>query len=592
MPNPESLVLLAILAAAVALFVSEKLRPDVTALCVLAVLAVTGLVRPGEVLYGFASPATAIVAAMFVISAGLVRTGLVDWLVRRIDRVAGRGRGRLLLILGLTAALLSTFIVNTAVVAIFIPVVFALADSRRIPVSGLLMPLAFASQLGGVCTLIGSSTNILMNTVAVANGIQEFSLFEFAPLGLVLAAAGMLYLLLLSGRLLPRRRAAFQKIDKYRLADYLTELTVGPDSPLTGHRWTTIKDPFLKNIDLVNLVRSGKPVRRPPRTVIRDRDVLLVRGDVPRLLEFRDRFKLAARAESRIDDRRLSSGEADLIEALVPPRSSLVGRTLESADFRRRYGSLVLALQRRGGVIRERLEDIRLRAGDTLLMMSPPHAVSRMLRSSELVITNELSALHLRRDRALISLGLLIGAIAASALGWIPLLTAVLLGATGMILTGCLTADEAYHSIDWSVIFLLGGILPLGLALQNTGTAAWLADLLLRPLFAWGPAAALAAVYFLAAVLTEGMSSPAAAVLLAPIALSASAALGVSPRPFLVAVTVAASTSFATPIGFQTNTMIYGPGGYRFADFTRTGGPLNLIFWLISVLLIPRIWPF
>lgn len=592
MPSLNNLILLAILATAVLLFISEKLRPDVTALSVLAVLAVTGLIRPDQALYGFANPATAVVAAMFVISAGLVRTGMVDWLVRRIDLVAGRGRGRLLLVLGLSAALLSTFIVNTAIVAIFIPVTFALAKSRRIPVSGLLMPLAFASQLGGVCTLIGSSTNILMNAVAVANGMEGFSLFEFAPLGLVLAAVGMLYLLLLSGRLLPRRQASYQKIDKYRLTDYLTELRVGEDSPLTGHRWTTFKDPAVREIDLVGLIRADKPVHHPSRTVIRKDDALLIRGDVPGLLKFRDRFKLFARAGSRIDDRRLSSGEADLIEALVPPRSPLVGQTPEGADFRRRFGGLVLALQRRSSIIRERLGSIRLQAGDTLLMQSAPGSVERILRSSDLIVTSRLTELHLRRDRALIALGLLAAVILLTALGWLPLLTAVLLGAVGMILFGCLTPDEAYRSIDWQVIILLGGILPLGLALQQTGTAVWLAELLIRPLSSLGPAAVLAALYLLAALMTEGMSSPAAAVLLAPIALSAAASLGVSPRPLLVAVTVAASTSFATPIGFQTNTMIYGPGGYRFFDYTRTGGPLNLLFWVISTLLIPVIWPF
>jgi di/tricarboxylate transporter len=592
LPSLENLLLLAILAAAVGLFISEKLRPDVTAVCVLAALAVSGLIRPGEILYGFANPATAVVAAMFVISAGLVRTGLVDWLVRRIDRAAGRGRTRLLLVLGSVTLLLSTFIVNTAVVAVIIPVVFALAKSRRIPVSSVLMPLAFASQLGGVCTLIGSSTNILMNSVALAQGLPGFELFEFAPLGLILAAAGLLYLILWSGRLLPKRKAALDKIDRFRLAEYLTELTVQAESGLIGKRWESLEEAEFKSVALTGLIRSDKPVKRPPRTVIREGDVLQVRGDADRLLNLESRFHLKTRQNVRRDKRGLDKGEADLIEALVPPRSPLVGRPLDCGDFRRRFGGSVLALQRRGSVIRKRMERIRLAPGDTLLLQSTPGTVSRILRSKDLIVISELTDLHLRRSRAAIALGLLAAVVAAAALNWIPLLTAVILGGLGMVLTGCLTPEEAYQAIDWQVIFLLGGILPLGLALQQTGTAAWLAGLLLEPLRSLGPTAVLAAVYLLSGLMTEGMSSPAAAVLLAPVALSASAAMGVSPRPFLVAVTVAASTSFATPIGFQTNTMIYGPGGYRFFDFTRTGGPLNLLFWGLSTWLIPCFWPF
>ncbi len=591
MPEFEILLMLAILAATMTLFVSEKLRPDVTALLVLSALLLLGLLQPQQALYGFANQATAIIAAMFIISAGLVRTGLVDWLARRVDAGAGRSRIRFILVLCLTTALLSTFIVNAAVVAIFIPISVILAEKRRIPVSYVLIPMAFASQLGGACTLIGSSTHILMNSLAVENGRPAFAMFEFAPLGAVLAAVGILYLVLLAGKLLPRRKGAYRKIDRYRLTDYLAELSLTGNSPLLKKRWGELEKKAVKDIQLIRLIRADKAVSKPMQTVMREGDVLLVHGDAGLIMRIKDEFKLQTRADVKISDKPMTADELRLIEAVIPPRSSLEGRSLEDSDFRRRFGCLVLAVQRRGQVMRQRLDRVRLQAGDALLLQCPGEDIGRILRSQDLIMTEEMSELHLRKDRALIALVLVGAVVALSAFQVLPILTATLLGAVGMIVTGCLTAEEAYRSINWQVIFLLGGILPLGLAMQQTGTAQWLADALMRPLMGLGPYVLFAAFYLLTALLTEGMSNMAAAVLLAPIALSTAAALGVSPRPFLVVISFAASTSFATPIGFQTNTMIYAPGGYRFTDFTRVGLPLNLIFCLLVTWLVQVFWP-
>ncbi|MGB2907623.1 MAG: SLC13 family permease [Candidatus Aminicenantaceae bacterium] len=591
MLNFDIILMLTILAVTMVLFVSEKLRPDVAALVVLTALLLLGLLQPQQALYGFANQATAIIAAMFIISAGLVRTGLVDWLARRVDTGAGRSRIRFILVLCLTTALLSTFIVNSAVVAIFIPISVILAEKRKIPISFVLIPMAFASQLGGACTLIGSSTHILMNALAVENGRPAFGMFEFTPLGAIIAAAGILYLVLLARKLLPRRKGAFQKIDKYRLADYLSELSLTGNSPLLGKRWSELEKKARRDIQLIRLIRVNKAVSKPAQTVMRERDVLLVHGDAARLMQVKDEFQLQTRAEVKIDDRSMTADDLRLIEAVIPPRSILEGRTLEGSDFRRRFGCLVLAIQRRGKVLHLRLDRIRLQAGDALLLQCPHDEIGRILRSQDLVMTEEMSELHLRKNRTLIALALLGAVVTLSALQVIPILTATLLGAVGMIVTGCLTAEEAYRSINWQVIFLLGGILPLGLAMQQTGTAQWLADTVMRPLMGLGPYVLLVALYLLTALLTEGMSNMAAAVLLAPIALSMAAALGVSPRPFLVVISFAASTSFATPIGFQTNTMIYAPGGYRFTDFTRVGLPLNLLFCLIVCLLVQVFWP-
>ncbi len=592
MPPGEIILVLGIIICAMALFVSEKLRIDLVAMCVLLSLLLLQLIEPEQALSGFANPATGIITAMFVLSAGLVRTGLVDWLARRIDRLGGKSQRQLLLVLCLAVAILSAFIISTAIVAIFIPVCFALAKSRRFPVSRILIPIAFASQLGGVCTLIGSSTNILVDSIARTSGYRGFQMFEFARLGLILMAAAILYIVILSFKLIPKRKSALHNIDKYRLADYLAELTVAEESPLIGQKWGEIKDKEVKNIDLIRLIRGKKAVWKPITTIIRNGDILLVHSDADRLLKMKDVFKLHTNADVVIDDAKLSSDEVKLIETLVPPRSPLVGRTLQNSDFAKRYGSIVLALQRRGKVLRERITDIHLDSGDTLLLQCAKEDVGRLLSSGDLIVTNELTELHLRKDRAFIALFFLALVVVLAAFNVVPLLTAALIGAVGMILARCLTLEEAYQAIDWKIIFLFGGMLPLGMALFQTGAASWLANSVFEPVVNLGPLAVLAALYVLTAILTELISSVAAAILLAPVAFALASMLGVNPHPFLMAITFAASTSFSTPIGFQTNTMIYAPGGYRFLDFARIGAPLNLLFWAIAVLLIPVFWPF
>ncbi|MFQ5905392.1 MAG: SLC13 family permease [bacterium] len=588
----SNILVLAVVTGALVLFVTEKLRVDVTALCILVVLLVLRLIKPGQALYGFANPATGTVAAMFVLSAGLVRTGFVEWLARHLDILAGKTQTRLILILCVTIAALSAFILNTAAVAIFIPIGIALARSRKVSESRVLMPLSFASQFGGVCTLIGTSTNILVNSIAIANGVSGFGLFEFARLGLVMTGVGILYLVAVAKWLLPKRKGTCERVDRYKLADYLAELRVKEESPLIGKRWEKIKASDIRDIDLIKVIREGKATWRASATKITYGDVLLVHGSADRLIKMKDNYGLETRADVSINDEKLSSYEVNLIEALIPPRSKLVGRTLRTSDFRRRFGCVALAVQRRGRVLRDRLDDIHLDGGDSLLLQCDKEEIDRIMKSRDLIVTNELTELHLRKDRAAVALGLVVLVVALAAFKVVPILVAALIGAVGMVLGRCLTIEEAYESIDWKVIFLLGGILPLGLALQQSGTAAWLANTIMGPVVHLGPLVVLAALYLICAVLTEAMSNNAAVVLLAPIALSLATMLDVSARPFLIAITFAASTSFATPIGYQTNTMIYAPGGYRFLDFTRVGGPLNLLFWITAVLLVPLFWPF
>jgi di/tricarboxylate transporter len=592
MPGFQSILVLAVVIVAMAFFIAGRHRVDLIALCVLAALVIAELIDSHEALAGFASPATATIAAMFVISEGLVRTGLVQWVSHRLDRVAGKKESGLILVLCLVVAVLSAFLVNTAVVAIFLPVAIVLGKNRKISASRILIPLSFASQFGGVSTLIGTSTNILVSSIAVKNGMEAFSFFEFTPLGMILTAVGTTYLLITSRWLLPKRRPEVQEVDIYRLADYLAEFRVTEKSPLINQAWEQSDAAKVKDVDLIKLIRKDRTTWRPGKTKIREGDVLLLHGHVEKLMSMKDTYGLEFMADAKMEDRDLSSDDVKLIEVLIHPESKMLGRTPESAGLCRRYGCFVLAIQRRGKAIRERLSDILLDEGDTLLLQVGKEDLPRFLHSRDLIVTNELTELYVRKDRAVVALAMLLSVVGLVVLDIVPVVAAALFGAVGMVIGRCLTIDEAYNAIDWKIIFLLGGIIPLGVALEQTGTATLIADTVLRPFITIGPIAVLAVFYFVTALLTEGISNNASAVILAPFALSVAGTLEVDPRPFLVAITFAASTSFATPVGYQTNTMVYAPGGYRFLDYTKIGMPLNLIFWGLSVVLIPIFWPF
>ncbi len=592
MPDTSIIITVVILVITVALFIHGRLRIELIAVCALLALLITGVSTPQQALSGFANQATATIAAMFVVSAGLVRTGLVQWVARHLDRLVGRTETRLILVICVVVAVLSAFLINTAIVIVFIPIVIVLAQNRRLPASRVLIPLSYASQFGGVCTLVGTSTNMLVNGIAIGQDLRPFGFFEFTPLGLVMVVTGTLYLLATSRWLLPKRKGEPEKVDKYRLADYLAELQVLGNSPLVGKTWEQGRVSRDTGIELSNLMREGKAVSRPVRTRIRPGDLLLLHGHIEPIMAMEHKYGLEVVKNVRVHDQQLRSDETQLVEILIPPASNLIGRTLTTSDFFRRYRASILAVQRRGHVLRDRLADIELNGGDTLLLQGHKDDIVRLMNSAQVVVTNELTGLYFRKDRAIAAILVTITLVVLAAFNIVPIMVAAGIGAVGMVLTRCLTIEEVYNAIDWKIIFLLGGIIPLGIAMESSGAALLLADTVLHPLLEWGPLPLLAATYLVTAILTAVMSNNATAAILAPIAIMLAGAINADPRPLLVAITFAASTSFATPIGYQTNTMVYAPGGYRFTDFTRIGLPLNIIFWIVAVALIPLFWPF
>ncbi|MFC1943140.1 SLC13 family permease [Chloroflexota bacterium] len=580
-----------VLVATIGLFMSGKLRADLIAICTLIALVVLGLISPDQSLTGFANQATITIGAMFVVSMGLVRTGMVQWVAYHIDRSAGKGELRLLLVLCTLTAVLSAFLVNTATVAIFIPVVIALSRTRKIPASRILIPLSFASQFGGVCTIIGSSTNLLVNGIGISRGLRPFGFFEFAALGLVMVAVGIVYLLVTSRWLLPKRKGEINQVDKYRLADYTAELQVLGNSPLIGKTWKENKISRETKVDLSNLMREGEPVARSKTTKIRPGDLLILNGHIEQIIDVENSYGLEMIKNARFIDQE-HPYEIQLVEVLIPPNSNLIGRTLQDSNFFRRYKHPILAIQRRGKTLKDRLADIKLTDGDTLLLQGHKDDVLALMNSANVIVTNDLSGFQFRKDKAITAILVMLIIIALSVFNIIPIMVAAIIGAAGMVLTRCITIEEAYNAIDWKIIFLLGGIIPLGVAIEQNGVLSFLSDNILQTLLGYGPIVLLAVTYVVVAVLTEGISNNAAAAIMAPLVIGLASSMNVDPRPFLVAVTFAASTSFATPIGYQTNTMVYSPGGYRFTDFSRIGIPLIIIFWILATLLIPLIWPF
>ncbi len=585
----EALLVLTILVGAVALFVSEKYPIDFVALLVLGVLLLLGLITPQEGLSGFSNPATVTVAAMFILSAGLQKTGATAAVGRLMVRFGRNYFLALVVIMG-TITVISAFVNNTAAVAVFIPLVMIVANRRKIAASRLLIPLSYASQFGGVCTLVGTSTNLLVSSISDQAGYGAFSMFEFSRMGLILFVAGVLFFLLFGRWLLPNRKAQELAVT-YQLGEYITELRVGDNSPLVGKSVLDSRLGEDHDVTVLRLLHVTKAVWAPLRQAVRSGDVLLVRGRIRELMRLQDSMKLQLNAAFKLRDETLQTEDLRLVQALVAPGSDLIGNTLKELDFRNRYKALVLAIQRRGEPIQDKLNSVTFKLGDALLLQAHEAQIRSLRADENFIVLDEVPGMALKHKAPLV-LGILVAVVALAAFNVLPILVTALLGCLAMVLTRCLRLEEAYHAINWQVIFLLAGILPLGIAMQKSGAAGLIAGRAVGMVGDMGPVAVLAVVYLMTSVMTDTMSNNAAAVLLAPIAISTAEQIGVDPRPFLMAITFAASTGFSTPVGYQTNTMIYNPGGYKYTDFLRTGVPLSLLFWMLSVIFIPRFWSF
>jgi di/tricarboxylate transporter len=587
----EIALTLGILAVAIVLFASEKLRVDVISMLVLLSLLLLGLITPEEAFSGFSSPAVITVWAIYIVSAGLFRTGIADFIGQRILSVAGTRESRLIGVIMLTVGSMSAFMNNIGATAVLLPAVSSIARQVKISSSKLLIPLAFGSLLGGVTTLIGTPPNLLVSNALFEAGLEPFGLFDYTPMGLIIMFSGILYMVAIGRHLLPEREAAADLTESYQVRDYLTEVRVLPGSPLVDR--TAAESRFGQDYDLniVGRIRDQRRLTMRRDARIREGDVLIVRGNLNTILRVRESQGLEIVPDIRMGEAELTSDDIAIAEALIPTRSELAGKSLNEIAFRDRYNVTVLGLWRHGEPVRRKLADEPLEFADVLLVQGQRSRIN-LLRTDPNFLLLEPVELEMRRTTkapfALLVFGIMLGSVI---LGWLHISAAAVLAAMLMVLTRCLTMDEAYESIEWKSVFLIAGMLPMGVAMEKTGTAQFLADQIIALVGGLGPQMIMVGLFILTTIITEFMSNAAAAVLVAPIAISTAASLGADPRAFVMGVGIAASNSFLFPIGHQANVLVFGPGGYRFFDFTRVGLPLTLLIWILLVLFLPIFWP-
>ena len=591
--TPEITLTLAIILAAIILFATEKLRVDLVALLVLLAVSITGLVNKEEVFLGFANPAVITIWAVYIVSGGLFRTGVADAIGSIILRLSGASEARLIVVIMLVCGGMSAFMNNIGAVAVLMPAVIGISKKTGIPVSKLLIPLAFSSLLGGKMTLIGTPANILAQGILTARGLPSFGFFEIAPMGMIVLATGIIYMVLIGRHLLPVRETAADPGASKRLREYISQVMVTSNSPLIGKNLYESRLGADYGLNVLSIIREGNPLIGLHRDmVIQGNDNLILEGSAENIIASGEKLKLNIQVEQDVELVDLDTEQSYIFEATLAPRSTIVGCTLKQVRFRGRFGFTVIAIWRQGDVITDQLCDVDLRFGDALLLQGSPGRVRTLQEGNEFLVLEPLEIESVRKKRAPVAAGIMGLVIALAIFSDLGIATAMVFGSVAMVLTGCLSMDEAYKSIDWRTVFLVGGMLSLGMAMENTGTAQFLADKLLGTMGAYGPLALLAGIYLLSALITQPMSNAAAIVVMVPIALDTALGLGVNHLTFTMAVVIGAATSFLTPVGHKANVLVFGPGGYQFFDYPRVGFLLTIALFIVSMIFLPIIWPF
>lgn len=577
--------------AVFAAFVKEKFPPDIIAMGSVAALLMTGILTTKEAMGLFSNEAAITIGCMFILSAALERTGCLDLLGKAIFRAAGRSPFRALLVIMMIVIPMSALMNNTPIVVVLTPIVIALARSLSKAPSKYLIPLSFAAIFGGTCTLIGTSTNLLVAGIAEEQGIS-FGIFDITVPGLIMAAAGMFYMLTWGWRKLPDREMIGGNVGAVRKS-YIAEVLIPVGSQLAGKAVTETE---LTGDDrtVLDIIRHQVSLRgRLDEIKLQEGDRVVLEANTGEILALHESGKVRFRAADKYGFEPVQADSTVLVEGIIGPHSDMKGRALISLNLRRQYGVYLIGVHREDRDYNERdFTTLRLRFGDTLLLQGPAEGMERLLQSGELISLSHPQERPLRRSKAPIAIGALLLTLALAAFNVMPISSLSLMAAVAVVVTGCLTADEAYKSIDGRILFMIFGMLGLSMGVEKVGILSWMVEGSVGWAEAMGPLAVLAIVYFLASWLTELVSNSAVAVMLSPIVIGLAEHMELSPYPFLVAIMFGASASFATPIGYQTNTFVYNAGGYRFTDFMKVGGPLNVIMWIVAVLIIPFFFPF
>lgn len=591
------IVTLLLLVLAIVLFATERLPVDIVGLLLVVALVATGVLSIQEGVAGFGNDIIITIAGLFILVGGLIKTGVIDMIGRRLHKIAGDSEFVLTALVMATAALAASVLKNTTTTAMLLPVVIGIAAKAKIPPSKLLMPLAFGAILGGSCTLIGTSTNLAVSGAMKQYGIEPLSMFELTPVGIMTVAAGLFYMLLLGRKMLPSRGGEDSLTEQYHIREYISELMVLPDSKLVGKTLGEANIYSELELTVLGIVRDGERINAPGRSErIRRRDSLIVEGTIADILRVKDAAGLEIKPDFMLNDRTLEGGDVELFELMVLGDNRLVGQTLKAVRFRQNYDMTVLAINRHGETFFNKLSSVVLKFGDVLLVQGSPEKVKRLAAEGEMLLLEDVSAggMRMEKRRWAVAAFFLFLTLSLSkvVIGLdIPLAICVLAGVMLLLATRTVRHGEMYSLIDFRLLVLIACMMSFGVAMEKSGADIFLAGKVENYFGQFGGTAVLAGFFALTVALTQPMSNQAAALVVLPVAVKTALALGLNPRTFVIAITFAASFSFITPLE-PACVLVYTPGRYRFTDFVKVGAILTVIVFAISLYMVPIFWPF
>lgn len=591
MLDGQTIIFFTILLLSIIAFIRDWFSIEVTSLLVLAALLLTGLIDSDQAIAGFSNKAVITIGAMFILSHAFTKTGFVGvftiWLENN-----GRGRGWAVTSLFLlSVSIFSAFINNTATVAILIPVAKELAQRLKVSASKIMMPLSFAAIVGGTCTVIGTSTNLIINELADEAGFR-IGVFELSKLGLILVFVTIVYVLFAQRWLLPSRVPVTSLTRKYHLGTYLTELVLTENSPLVGKKFLDLDIGAKYELVVLEIIRRGNPITTNMRNIIlKVDDTMLVQCTVDKLQLFKKDHKVLLLTDVKMDDKELADNENILIEAMISPNSRLAGFSLMESDFRRRYGLFVLAVRRYKEIVRQKVAHVKLKQFDTLLIFGSRTRMAALHTDPNFIMLDELDQSLHKIKYWWLAVSIIPIVVLFAAFDIMSIMKASLLGAILVMAIGIVPAQEAFKSINWTVIFLIAAFIPMGDAMETIHLPEKIETLITSTSMHFGDVGLIAILFFLTMIMTSFLSNTATAIIMTPLALESAFILGLNPQPFIMTIMFAASLSFMTPNGYQTNTMVLSPGGYKYTDFMKVGIPLHIILGIIGVILIPIIWP-
>jgi di/tricarboxylate transporter len=596
--NIEIITVIGVLIFGFFLFIKEYFSIDVTALIILSCFFGLGYLTPTEAVSGFSNPAVITIGLLFVLSSAIQKTGLLEYIVVTINKLLQSSRIVGMAAYYFTISIASSLINNTAIVAIFMPITIRLAHSYKVSPSKMLIPLSYAAILGGTLTLVGTSTNLLVNSIYMGyEGSEPLGMFEFSKYGIFILIIGTAYLLFIAPKLIPSRTSTSSLTKSYHLGGYLTEMKVREGSVLIGK--SCIDRSINQNYDVtvLDIIRDQKHIANNIRqTILNENDILFVRGTLENFIRMKEVEGVALLTDEKLTQSELEQEDNELVEFLLTDDSALVGKSLMSANFRQIFGAFILAIRREGGIFRKKIAHMKLQAFDTLLVYGPSKKISNLSERGDFIVLGKVQTRLIKEKFWWVSIYVVLISIFFAAIGFIPIMKGSFISVVILLILKIITAQESYQSIHWQVIVLIAALIPIGIVIQKTGTANWIGDNISDFIYLFSdknqPYALIATIYFITMILTEISSNVATAIIMVPIAIAVSSQLGFEPKPFVFTVAFAASSSFITPIGYQTNLMVYGPGGYKFSDYIRVGLPLSMILFVTAVIVIPKIWPF